>query len=393
MVVLRGSALLIDGSFQFPTGVGVSVELPAGVNFIRIEARRSNCSFSGTTASCHTQIFPGDSFAFELAIAVPAETPPGTTFLLPMNFAATPIGAPGTSTRVVTSLSTPPAPRSDLRVTHSGPATISPGARATWTTTITNDGPAAAPEVSMSARFNGPLTSVSASSVPSFFCGARTTTTGTHIVCDRGTIAAGTSVTFSFTGLASVAPAGTLVSTYASASSALIDPVPSNNSADANGVISAGADVRVTKTAPKRGTFEVVVTNDGPESATNVRLVDHLPWETTTFVSLTQLTGPTFNCITYSAGGEEREAQCSASSLEAGASAVFSVVVDIPPGSVLPIRNQAFVSASNDASPANNGATALMDPAQTIPTVSPSVLLLLAVALPAVAMLIMRRAL
>lgn len=307
-------------------------------------------------------------------------------------FVASAFPAGGATARRVAAVSTPPAPRVDLRVAHTGAATIAPGSDSVWTTTVTNDGPAPAVEVTVSRFFAGPLTLVSASAPPSFSCvTAAVTANRTAIECNGGTIAVGESVTFTFTGRASLAPAGTPVSASASASSPLPDPVPTNNHAAAFGVIGVGADVRISKTAPRRGTFEIVVTNDGPATALGVVMTDQLPWQTTDVQSFTQIGGPPFTCTPFPSSGEPTSITCTATSLDPGASATFAVLVDIPPGSVLPIRNQASLSATNDANGSNNTAAASMDPALTIPTLSPSLLVLLAAALSAVAMTIVRR--
>ena len=91
-----------------------------------------------------------------------------------------------------------------------------------------------------------------------------------------------------------------------------IDPNPGNDSSSATTTIVGSADLAVTKlgpaavTAGMTATYTVNLTNNGPSGAQSVTLTDNVPVGTT-FASITQTAGPTFNCTTPASGGTEHE--------------------------------------------------------------------------------------
>src|SRR6185369_234881 len=99
-------------------------------------------------------------------------------------------------------------------------------------------------------------------------------------------------------------------------------------------------------------TWTIVVTNNGPDPATNVTMTDTLP-PNTTFVSLNQ-SGPLFNC------SGTTTVTCTIATLASGASTTFTLVAKssaaTPPGT---ISNTANVSSTSplDPTPGNNSAT------------------------------------
>src|SRR5207247_1482849 len=96
---------------------------------------------------------------------------------------------------------------------------------------------------------------------------------------------------------------GTVLSNTATASTSSADTNFANNSSTVTTTVSAQADVSITKSAPATATagnnisYTIAVANAGPSNAANVAWTDVLP-ANTTFVSLTQNTGPTFTCTT-----------------------------------------------------------------------------------------------
>jgi uncharacterized repeat protein (TIGR01451 family) len=95
------------------------------------------------------------------------------------------------------------------------------------------------------------------------------------------------------------------------------------------------ADLGVTATAPDTTTqdsdlsYEITVQNGGPDDAMDVALSDDVP-ANTTFVSMTQDSGPAFSCTTPSVGSGGT-ISCTALSLASGATAVFTLVVHVDP--------------------------------------------------------------
>jgi uncharacterized repeat protein (TIGR01451 family) len=129
----------------------------------------------------------------------------------------------------------------------------------------------------------------------------------------------------------------------------------------------ASADLAVTKVdspdpvGPGQNiTYTIAVTNNGPDTASNVTLTDALP-ANTTFVSASQQSGPAFTLTTPAAGAGGTFTATSAT-MAAGASAVFTLVVQVDPGTppATTISNTASVSTtSTDVNGANDDSTAL----------------------------------
>lgn len=174
------------------------------------------------------------------------------------------------------------------------------------------------------------------------------------------------------------------------------------------------ADLGVTKSAVPTAaagtnlTYTITVTNAGPGAASirtpvhatdvgalasGVSLTDVLPPQTT-FVSLTQNTGPSFGCTTPAVGANGT-VTCLIASLATGASASFSLVVAIAPSASGTVSNTATVATQNtsDPNPANDTATAntLLTSGTAIPTMSPLLLALLAMAFALTGFIVLRR--
>jgi len=100
-------------------------------------------------------------------------------------------------------------------------------------------------------------------------------------------------------------------------------------------------------------TYTIIVTNNGPSDASSVSLSDTLS-SGTTFVSLTQNTGPTWTCT----GGAT--VTCTIASLPNGASATFTLQVrvapSVPDGSTLS-NTVTVTGTTTDSNGANNSAT------------------------------------
>ncbi|MDQ4120291.1 MAG: carboxypeptidase regulatory-like domain-containing protein [Acidobacteriota bacterium] len=98
----------------------------------------------------------------------------------------------------------------------------------------------------------------------------------------------------------------------------------------------AQADLAVMKSAPEfvsagnNFNYTITVSNFGPNSAINVSLTDALPGDLT-FVSLTQNSGPAFNCTTpgIGAGGT---VTCTSANFTGSTSAQFTLTVNVSNG-------------------------------------------------------------
>jgi uncharacterized repeat protein (TIGR01451 family) len=323
---------------------------------------------NGGTVNCTIATLPsGISASFTFVFNISPQTPPGTTFT---NMATVSSGVfdPNEENNTgIVGTSTPPPPSADLAVSKSGPTAAGPDSDIVYTITVTNSGPDAAANVSMSDTLPGTLTFVSFTqdSGPVFNCGVPgTTTTCTLASMNPGQIA-------SFTVTAHIPPAtpsGTQYENQASITSSN-DPNPENDLASVVTVVSS-VDLSITKTGPPSVTagatisYTITVANAGPDAASTVYLDDTVP-AGTTFLSLVQNNGPGFTCVTPPPGGQGT-ISCSVPSMGSGASSQFTLVLTTT-GSTASVSNTATVAAPAefDSNPANNSANA-------VTTVNPS---------------------
>jgi large repetitive protein len=244
----------------------------------------------------------------------------------------------------------------DLSVTKSGPATVTAGTNATYSIGVSNAGPSFATSVVLNDPLpaNTTFVSLMQTSGPTFNC-----TTGATLNCTLASLAPGEAATFDLVvAVASTAPNASTISNTVTATSSTDDPT--SNSATTNATVVTSADLSVTKgngpggmVAGTNASYLITATNAGPSSATSVQLTDVLP-ANTTFVSLMQTSGPTFNCTTGPT------ITCTLASFPPGAPATFDLVVAVasstPNGTL--ISNTADISSATvDPTPGNNSST------------------------------------
>jgi uncharacterized repeat protein (TIGR01451 family) len=356
------------------TSFSLTDTLPGTMTFVSI-AQNSGPAFdcsshpsvgSGGTITCTiASLASGASATFTLTGHIPSGTASGTTF---------------SNTANVSSSTTDPDPdnnsslfalvvsSSDLAITKTGPATAASGGTISWTITASNNGP----DTSAPTTFNDPLpagttfVSIVQNTGPTFVCSNPGVGNNGAVSCSIGTIgqfASGASAQFTLTAKTDPNATGTLSNT-ATISGPNADTNPANNSATASTTVQSMADLSVNKTgaasanAGTNVTYTITLANGGPSSALSVSLTDAVP-ANTTFVSESQTTGPVFSCTTPAAGGTGT-INCSLASFANGASATFSVTVNINPGAAgMTITNTANVAtASTDSNPGNNTSTA-----------------------------------
>ncbi|HUH32187.1 MAG TPA: DUF11 domain-containing protein, partial [Rhodanobacter sp.] len=138
------------------------------------------------------------------------------------------------------------------------------------------------------------------------------------------------SSSFSFKAKANIG-SGTVTNTASVEAGATPDTVPNNNTAEVNTDVTAGADVRISKSASPTPaisgqpiTFTVVVTNDGPSPAANVAFADAMP---AGFVITGGNQPAGWTCST-DAGDTTRS--CQIPSLASGASTTFTIDATVP---------------------------------------------------------------
>jgi uncharacterized repeat protein (TIGR01451 family) len=162
----------------------------------------------------------------------------------------------------------------DLAIEKNGPASAAAGANVTYTLTVTNNGPDAATNVTVSDPTPANLAFVSAS-IP---CVG-------GFPCALGDLAAGASTIVSVTFAIDTGASGSVVN-VATVGSDTFDPNANNNDSSVSTTIvpaSGSADLAVAKTGPASAfagasvTYTIVVTNAGPDTATNAMLSDPTP--------------------------------------------------------------------------------------------------------------------
>jgi uncharacterized repeat protein (TIGR01451 family) len=230
----------------------------------------------------------------------------------------------------------------DLGVTMTGPASVTAGASAVYTLTITHSGIGSAASVQVADPTPAGLT---------FISNAGDCTTA--FPCSLGTLAAGATrtitTTFSVTsGYSGPSP----FTNTATVSSAATDPVPANNSSSAQTTVTSQADLSIVKTGPAsvaRGasvTYTIVVANAGPSNAASVQVADATP-AGLTFIS--------------NAGDCTTAFPCSLGTLAPGATRTITTTFSVASGysGPSPFTNTATVSsAATDPVPANNSSGA-----------------------------------
>ncbi len=249
----------------------------------------------------------------------------------------------------------------DLGVTKTdSPDPVTEGGNVTYTIVVTNNGPGDATNVTLTDTLDELVAFVSAT--PSL--GTCSESTGT-VTCAIGSLANGATATVTVVVTTPDVAEPMQITNTVTVSGTETDPVGSNDSAtEQTTVVPTGpamADLAVTKTATPdpvlsggpQLTYSITVSNNGPDDATNVLLVDTLP------------AGVTFDTATPSTGDCDEMATdgavtCRLGSLASGNNMTVTVVVT-PETVTEPtgITNTATVSATEqDPNLENNTASA-----------------------------------
>jgi large repetitive protein len=162
-----------------------------------------------------------------------------------------------------------PVPQADVIIAKASPATLNPGAPATYALIVTNLGPSSAQNVQITDPTPAGLTQIGVSGAG---CSS--------LPCGLGALAPGeTRRVEVIYNVNFPAPSASIINT-ASVSTTTADPSSGNNTATATTPVVRDADIRVTKTGSVSAVpgefvdYEITVTNDGPATAASVQLVD-----------------------------------------------------------------------------------------------------------------------
>jgi uncharacterized repeat protein (TIGR01451 family) len=355
--------------------VWVSDEIPANTTFVSL-AQTSGPTFScstppvggtGTIGCGRVSLWSGASATLRLVVNVNADTPDGTLICNTVTVTSR-TDDPNTGNNSATA-KTLVKTAADLSATKSEkPDPVTAGDNLTYKLKIANAGPNAAQSVWVSDTIpaNTTFVSFTQNSGPTFSCGAPPVGGTGTVGCSASSLVAGARATFTLVVRVNAdTPDGTLICNTVSVESSTNDPNTGNNSDTEKTQVKTAADVSVTKaddvdpvTAGDDVTYTLIVNNAGPSDAQSVAVRDPIP-ANTTFVSLMQNGGPAFTCIAPAVGGPGT-VTCTIATLAAGATASFSLVVNVnantPDGSVIS-NTVTATSTTSDPVPGNNSAT------------------------------------
>ena len=252
------------------------------------------------------------------------------------------------------------ATQADLVTTNSAtPSSVAAGSNVTYTQSVTNNGPAAATTVTFT-QTTPPNTNFQSIIIPGgWTCPTLPAVGGTGTIsCSDSSLAVGSANTANFTLVLQVnagTPSGTNITDTVTANATNIVPGITTNTASATVIVANAnsADVAIVKTgAPNpvsQGTpltYTLIVTNNGPASATNVTVTDTLP-PGMTYSSAT----PTSQCS--EAGGT---VTCLLGTMVNGGTATI-LITTIPetPGMLTNIAT--VIADQTDPNPANNSSS------------------------------------
>ncbi|MEN0013574.1 MAG: isopeptide-forming domain-containing fimbrial protein, partial [Solirubrobacteraceae bacterium] len=318
------------------TGVFVSDTLPSGLQFVSSNTTQGVCNVSGQLVICSLGAMTSGATATITIQAKVLAAAAGTTVANTGSIS----GAdpdPGSTDNASTATTTI-GQVADLHVTSSvAPTAVNPGATATWTISVLNEGagPATAAQLSNVVPAGFVVDAITPSTGS---CG-----TGSPFVCSFGTLAPGATATITLVGRPSLASAGTTLTDTATSSTSAYDNDPSDDAASSSLTVNPAADLRIVKTADKTTanvddviTWSLAVSNLGPNPAPGATITDTAP------------AGVTIQSVTPPAG-----VTCSTS----GQTIACAVSGSIPSGGSGTITITAKVNRASAGSPLQNSAT------------------------------------
>lgn len=294
------------------SGVTLVDTLPAKTTLVSATASQGSCTGSGPV-SCALGALPSGASA--TATIVAATTVPGRLLDQAQVSATERDPSPENARRSVSTLVR--GATADLHLSlDRRPSSVTVGGSVTYTAVVRNDGPDQATGVTLANALPDRMTFVSASA-------SQGSCTGTgSLSCSLGTLAKGASATVTF--VATAARSGWAVDT-ARVASAERDPSPRDARRSVSTLVrgpTADLDLRLsgsrrTVTTGQTVVYTATVRNAGPDTATNVTLVESLPAKAT-FVSVSASQGTCSGTTTLT---------CPLGTLAKGASATVVVTV------------------------------------------------------------------
>lgn len=367
---------------DLPGPVTVTDVLPPGTTLIEAQTNFPGVGCSGTTTITCTFPNLGVGFFAGVVIQVTAPSTPGPfTNTATVSSSATDLN-PLNNTATLTLTVVPPGSTADLALTKTGPVgNVPTSSTIVYRLLLTNNGPDPEPAPVITDVLPPGATFVAVNPI----VGTVSCTGTTTIVCTFGPMPSGDSADAALIVTAPAAP-GSFTNT-ATASGSRFDPNPANNTSSSTATAVAQTfvtDLAITKTGPPPGTpiapgsnvhYSVTITNNGPDTASSVTVVDILP-------PGTQLVTAQSNVIGASCTGTTTVV-CTFPQFGVGGFMGVAIVVTAPQGRGGPFTNTATVtSAQSDPNAANNTASLTLSAVTPdIPALSPFALLLLAAAI------------
>ncbi|HEX3583213.1 MAG TPA: DUF11 domain-containing protein [Thermoanaerobaculia bacterium] len=361
------------------SSVSLSDALPPGATFVSLQQNSGpafNCTTGATVTCSIATLTTGSSASFTLTVTVGS----GATGTLSNSASGSSVTADSNAGNNSSTATTTVTTSADVSITKMAPAAVAAGSNLSYTITVANSGPSDAATVSFTDTLPAGTSFVSENqnSGPAFNC-----TTGASVTCSIASLINGATAQFTIvTNVSNSVANNTTISNTAVVTSATADPNAANNTSTANTLVSASADLAVTKTGPATPTavgfditYTITAVNNGPSDAFNVTLTDTMP-ANTTFASLSQTSGPSFNCTTGAT------VTCTIATFTNGASATFQLTVqNSAPGGTTVTNTATISSTTSDPNSANNSSSSPVTVLTEIPLLSPSMLMLLALAL------------
>ena len=256
--------------------------LPGNMTFVSVSAPAGwTCSTpapgAGGTVTCSNPslaITGGE--VFTLIGHVPPGTPAGTIYNNTASVSTSTFDPNGNnnSSSAMTSVTEPNA---DMGVSKLASASqVPPDSDITYTITVTNGGPSAAVDATMSDTLPGNMTFVSVSAPAGWTCSSPAPGAGGTVSCSNPSLAPTAGEVFTLVGHVPLGtPAGTIYNNTALVSTDSFDPNEENNSSSTStSVTEPNADMGVTKLASANEvladsnvTYTIEVVNGGPNDA------------------------------------------------------------------------------------------------------------------------------
>ena len=334
----------------------VNDTLPTGLTPISASGTGWSCSIASQTVSCvDPTVLAANSFYPSITVTANVlQTAPSVETNTALVSGGGEVNLSNdTATDVATVVSS-----ADLSVTNAAsPNPVAAGSNITYTQVLTNNGPSAADNATLSEAIPAGTVFISLAVPTGWNCTTPSSGNSGNLVCTDLNMAGSTAATFILVTRVNPGTAsGTVITDTVTTSSSVTDPNTNNNTASASTVVgtTAGGELTVTNVASPNPvvaggsiTYTQVVTNTGGGAATGATFTEATP-ANTTFGSITA-TPAGWTCTSP-------PVSCTNPSVAAGSSGTFKVVYNVSGTATIGtvITDIATVNAGNQAFGSNS---------------------------------------